>query len=117
MRVHELWTCAIAPLQQVQRRRSTGQVLLREMEVTRGGAQAAMPEQTLDGVHISAGFEQMGGKGVAQRMNAARFGDAGAVLGGVEHALCTFRQQRVIGGGARPAYRGPGLERGPSCRT
>lgn len=57
MRVHELWMCGIGPLQQVKRRRGTGQVLLGEMEVARSGAQAAVPKQALDRMHIGTGFE------------------------------------------------------------
>jgi hypothetical protein len=64
MRAHGLWASDIGPLQQVQRRRGTGPVLLCEMEVARGGAQAAVPKQALDGMHIGTGFEQMGGKRV-----------------------------------------------------
>ena len=39
-----------------------------------------MPEQALDSVHVGAGFEQVGGKCVAQRMDAARLGNTGARL-------------------------------------
>jgi hypothetical protein len=65
MHAHGLGASGIGPLQQVQRRRGTGQVLLGEMEVARGGAQAAVPKQALDGMHIGTGFEQMGGERVA----------------------------------------------------
>src|SRR5712691_12978924 len=47
MRAHGLWACGIGPLQQVQRRSGSGQMLLCEMEVARGGTQAAVPEQAL----------------------------------------------------------------------
>jgi len=50
------------PLQQIERRVGAGQVLLRQMEVARRGGEIAVSEQALDGVHIGAGFEQMGGK-------------------------------------------------------
>ncbi len=55
----------IGSLQQIERCVAARQVLLREMEVTRRGTEAPMSEQPLDGVHIGAGFEQMGGKRVA----------------------------------------------------
>lgn len=66
--------------QQVQRRGCSRQVLLRQMEIARGGAQAAMTEQALDRVHVDPAFEQMRGEGVAQPVDAAALGDAGASL-------------------------------------
>ena len=36
-----------------------------------------MPEQQLDGAHVSAGFEQVDGKGVTQGVGRDRLGDGG----------------------------------------
>ena len=52
-------------LEQIKRCVGAGQVLLREMEVARGGGQIAMAEQALDGVHVGAGFQQMRGERVS----------------------------------------------------
>jgi len=57
------------------------------MEVARRGGETAVAEQALDRVHINTAFEQVRGKRVAQRMDTARLGDAGAVLGGMKDAM------------------------------
>ena len=57
------------------------------MEVARGGGEVPVPHQALDSVDIGAGFKQVRGEGVTQRVDAAGFGDAGATLGGVEEAI------------------------------
>jgi hypothetical protein len=44
------------------------------MEIAHGGADMAVAEQALDGVDIDAGFEQMGGEGMAQGVDAAVVG-------------------------------------------
>lgn len=67
------------------------------MEVARRGGEAAMSHQALNRVHVGARFQQVGGKRVAQPMNAARLGDAGAILGGVEEALRALGQHRQLG--------------------
>lgn len=51
--------------QQLKRRSRTGQVGLRQMEVAHGRGDMAMAKQTLDGVDIDPGFQQMGGKAMA----------------------------------------------------
>ena len=45
----------------------------RHMGVKGGGAQTVVAEQELDGPDIGAGFQQMGGKAVAQRMGGDLF--------------------------------------------
>ena len=45
-------------------------------EISRRGAQIAMPEQQLDGAQIGAGLQQMNREGVAQRMRRDRLADA-----------------------------------------
>ena len=52
-----------------------------------------MPQQALDSMHIRARFQLMRGKGVAQRMNPAVLGDAGARFGAVVDALRALEQQ------------------------
>ena len=39
------------------------------MGVNRGGLEAAVTEQDLDRAEIGAGFQEMGGEAVAQRLN------------------------------------------------
>jgi len=60
--------------QEFEGRGRPGQPRLRQMEVAHGRADMAMAEKALDGVDIDAGFEQMGGEGMAQGMDAAVFG-------------------------------------------
>ena len=40
------------------------------MEVARGGRQGGMSHQALNGMQVDAGFERVGGEGVAQGMDA-----------------------------------------------
>jgi hypothetical protein len=88
MRAHGALTARWAGwLQEIERRVRARQVLLREMEVACGGREIAVAHQALNGVHVGAGFQQVRGKRVAQGMNSAGLGDAGAVLGGVEDAM------------------------------
>ena len=47
------------------------------LQVTTGGAQLRVSQQFADAVQIHASFKQVCGKGVAQRVNAADFGDSG----------------------------------------
>lgn len=59
MRVHRgLPARLIKGGEQIGSRAAARQVLLRKMEVARRGAQAAVPHQALDRVHIGARFEQ-----------------------------------------------------------
>jgi hypothetical protein len=58
---------------------------LGEMEVAGGGGEMAMAEQMLDRLQVTAGFEEVGGDGVAQRVDAALLADARPEFGqGVE---------------------------------
>jgi len=51
--------------QQLQRRGCAREVLLREMKVTRCGAQTVVAHEPLDGVHVHSRLQHMSGKGVA----------------------------------------------------
>ena len=57
-------------------------VAARQMQIAHGGRDVAVAQQALNGGQVHAGFEQMGGKAVAQRVNAAFTGDAGGVTRG-----------------------------------
>ena len=61
-------------LKEFEGRGRPSQPRLRQMEVTHGRADMAVAEEALDGVDINAGFEQMGGEGVAQGVDAAVVG-------------------------------------------
>src|SRR5437867_2615607 len=64
------------------------------MHVAGGGADVAVAHQSLDGDQIDATFEQVGGKGVAQRVNTATLGDARAITGTPISALGGLDTQR-----------------------
>ena len=68
-------------IERIQRtgRRAHGHV--GDLQIARGGFQVGVAEQDLNGAEIDAGFEQMGGEGVPQRVRMNRFGDAGRVRG------------------------------------
>ena len=79
------------------------------MEVARSRGQVAVAQQALDGVDVDAGLEQMGGKGVAQTMDAALFADTGCFLGAVVDALGSAhidRQIMIACLGKQPSCRG-----------
>lgn len=57
------------------------------MEVAHGRADMAMAEQALDGMNIDTGFQQMGGKTMAQGMDATTAFDSGRLSGGLIAAL------------------------------
>jgi hypothetical protein len=52
-----------------------------EMEVAGGGGQVAVAKQVLDRLQVAAGFEQVRGESMPERVDAALFLDAGAELG------------------------------------
>src|SRR4051794_2982962 len=79
------------------------------MDVPRGGAEAAMTEQDLDGPQVGAGLEQMGGEAVPQGMDDDPFLQPGDLSGLVARLA-------YAAGGDRPVGGGPGEEdvAGPS---
>jgi hypothetical protein len=54
--------------------------LLNEVQVDYSGLYGCMAKQSFDGIQVSALVEQVGGKGVAEGVNAALFGYAGFFL-------------------------------------
>ena len=83
-----------------------------------------MAEQGLDCGQIAAGFEQVGGEGVAERVDAARLGDAGAEFrhrvellgdGDVDGAgALTIGKEQTCGGRMRQYARQSWSSRGES---
>lgn len=66
------------------------QVALGKMHVDRGVLDVGMSQQQLNGMQVSAGFQQMGCIGVPQTVGADFFWDAGPLRGavaGVPHGL------------------------------
>ena len=61
------------------------------MEIDHGGGDLFVPEQLLDGVQMCAGFQQMGGKRMAQRVDR----------GGGEVELFAGDDDQALEGGAR----------------
>ena len=57
-------------------------MLLRKVQIARGGLQVSMTEQHLNGAQVGAGFEQMRCPTVAQGMGGNMFGDLGS-MGGI----------------------------------
>ena len=52
-------------VEQLQRRSGASQLVLRQMEIAHGGRHMAVPHQTLDGMNIHTGFQQVRGEAVA----------------------------------------------------
>ena len=72
------------------------------MQVALRGRQVAVAQELRERGQIDAGLEQMGGEGVAQRVDAARLGDAGPIAGTVVRTLRTADVEWPGGvGGAR----------------
>ena len=71
-----------------------------------------MTKQALDGVQIDTGFEQVGGKAMAQRMNAAARGEPSGIAGGAVEPLDRLLSDLSVAGAVRedPA---PGAEGAP----
>ena len=57
------------------------------MKIAHGRTDMAVAEQALDGVDIDPGFQQMGGKSVAQGVNATTALNASGAAGGMVNAL------------------------------
>src|SRR4029453_12514653 len=73
-----------------------------EVEVDHRRFELGVPQVALDETRIDASFKEMGGVGMAQRMNShTGFGDPGPVFGGTEGALDTGAAHG--GGGSRTA--------------
>ena len=71
----------------------------RHLQVARGGGQAAMTHQQLDRAHVGAGFEQVGGESVPQRVRRDRLLDpryAAGFLAGLLHRRSSDRPARNI---------------------
>ena len=68
-------------LGQIQGRARADEPPLTQMEVPHRRGDLAMAQEALHGVQVDAGFEQVGGKRVAQGVDAALLLDAGAQLG------------------------------------
>ena len=78
-------------LQGIQRAGGGAHLVGGKAQVAGGGAEAAVTEQQLDGAHVGAGFEQMDGEAVAQRVRCDRLADVGFLrifLAGVLHGGC-----------------------------
>ena len=56
-------------LQQIDRAHDLGEILAGDVEINRGGLEAAVAHETLDVVQIAAAFQQMGGKAMPEGMN------------------------------------------------
>ena len=79
-----------------------------------------MAEQQLDGAQIGAGFQQVNGEGVAQRMRRDRLADAGPLTGLPAGAFDGERRDRLAGPVARkqPLFRASGSSSSPAaCPT
>ena len=74
-------------LQQIRARRDGKRAGLGQMQVTHRRADVAVAQQALDGAQIDPGFQQMGGEGMAQAVDADFLGDTGAIARGVEPFL------------------------------
>ena len=66
------------------------------MQVAHGRRDVAVPQQLLEGEQVDAGFEQMGGETVTQRVNAAVGRQASGIAGGAVDALGGGDADRLI---------------------
>ena len=60
----------------------------RHVQIKSGGCQLGMAEQELDGADVGAGFEEMGGEAVAQRVQGAGFFRSAACRA-AQQAICS----------------------------
>lgn len=67
------------------------------MKVTQRGLDRAVAHQSLDGVKIDAVLQQMGSKGMAQAVDAARLTDIGLALGQMENPRRRLALDRQAG--------------------
>ena len=70
-------------------------------QVASRGCEASVTEQQLNGAQIGTGFEQMDGKGVAQRMRCDGLGESGESMGLLTCVLDRLSRDRVVGLTAR----------------
>jgi hypothetical protein len=84
-------------LQEVQGTCGGAHLAGREAQIAGGSAQAAMSEQQLDGAHISAGFQQVHGKGMTQGVRRDRFADGGLLADLSAHDLNCAGRDRLSG--------------------
>ena len=75
---------------------------IQDVGVDHGRADVGMAKQFLNCPYVVAGFEQVGGKTVAQGMWAHRFDDVGPLSGATHRALHTLFADRVAAHRARP---------------
>ena len=70
--------------QKVQRALGGAQFLAGDLEVALRGGDGSMAHEDLDGAQVDAGFQQMSGEGVPERMDASDFADTRFGFGRVE---------------------------------
>src|SRR3990172_4636547 len=92
---------ALGWVEQFQRRGGAGQMAARQMHIAHGGRNVTVTEEPLHGGQVHAGFDQVSGESVAQRVNATFTRDAGSVAGGavdpLRRTLIDWRGARDIG--------------------
>ena len=81
-------------LQQFQRRAEVWQAVGAEVQVAQGGGQMTVAEQALQRGQIGAGFEQVGGVAVPQRVTGRSLPQSGGLTGPVKAALQNRHVQR-----------------------
>ncbi len=85
--------------QEIKRALYLGQFLLRQVQIEGGRGDAAMPQQQLDGAEIDAGFQEMRGETMAQRVQAVAAFQTGVTLGLFEDLLALVLSQGLGLGG------------------
>ena len=90
------WNC-----KQVERALYGAQFLARELEVALGGGNPPMAQEDLNGPQVNAGLEQMGRKGMPQRVNASDFCYAGSGFGLDEGPVWRSTMEGFLRGCAR----------------
>jgi len=73
------------------------QGLAGQVQVVGGGREGSVAHQELDGAEIDVRFQEIGGKAVAQDVNAAPFVDAGLGPGLMEDGPGGFITHRQVG--------------------
>ena len=62
-----------------------GQVQPTDMQIDSGRGGRSVPKKHLDMMETCSCFDQVGGEGMPQCMDACRFSDAGTLSGGIKH--------------------------------
>src|SRR5262245_25010933 len=83
------------PRQEIERRVGTDLRVARQVKVPGGGTDVPVAEQSLNGMQVNAGFQQVRGEGVAEPMNAPRLADAGGALRDLIHPWERGGMQRL----------------------